>query len=50
MEVLKDIGLFSIILSQDEKVTGNNIKGLYKDYSNQYENFYMKEIFQVNLI
>ena len=39
MEALKDIGLFSIILSQDEKVTGNNIKGLYKDYSSQYENF-----------
>lgn len=39
MEVLKDIGLFSIILSQDKKVTGNNIKGLYKDYSSQYENF-----------
>ena len=39
MEALKDIGLFSIILSQDKKVTGNNIKGLYKDYSSQYENF-----------
>lgn len=39
LEPIKDIGLFSIILSNDLEVSGNGIKGLYSEYKNQYENF-----------
>ena len=39
MESYKDIGLFSIILTNEEMVQGKSIKSLYNEYKNNYENF-----------
>ena len=38
MKSLKDIGVFSIILSNQEEERGR-IKNLYASYSSNYENF-----------
>lgn len=38
-EVFKEIGVFSIVLSNDENIYGNSIKNLYKEMSGNIENF-----------
>ena len=35
----KEIGIFSMLLSEDEEVTGNNRKSLYQELSSKYSNF-----------
>lgn len=39
MEAYKDIGLFSIILSNEKVISGESIKKLYNEYKNGYDNF-----------
>ena len=39
VEDFKEIGIFSIILSNDEKVYGNSMKSLYKNIGENIENF-----------
>ena len=39
VEEFKEIGIFSIILSNEEEVNGSSIKSLYKDISNNIPNF-----------
>ena len=37
LEAYKDIGLFSVIYDNQEKVLGTSINSLYKEYSNTYQ-------------
>ena len=39
LEPIKDIGVFGVIFSNEEKVTGKNFKSIYKELSSTYENF-----------
>lgn len=39
VEAFKEIGIFSILLSDEDEVSGSNRKSLYKELSSKYENF-----------